>query len=236
MKILIAILFLTFSIFSQEVNIVKQLKDIESGNKQSALADLENLKKTNPNDPSVIFLDGVLTESGKDALSKYEIVYKNHPNSNYADASLYRIFSYYYSLGVYNRAQEYLSVLENKYPNSPYLKIADRNIPEEDLFDSKIETAGTQKQSPKPIEIKDENSTAKFTVQAGAFLNFANANKLKDNLEDDGFPSELSTKEVGGTMLNVITAGKFTSEESAQKLISHIKSKYNLNGRIITIE
>ena len=235
MKIILPILLLVFSIFAQEVNIVEQLKQIESGNKDKAAAALSDFKRNNPSDPSVIFLDAVLTENGKDALNKYESVYKNHPNSNYADASLYRIFSYYYSLGIYNKAQEYLTALENKYPNSPYLKIADRNIPEEDLY---VEKPAAEK-TKEPVEIiespkKVEN--AKFTVQAGAFLNLANAQKLKEDLESDGYTSELSTKEVGGSILNVVTAGRFESEQNAQKLITHLKNNYKLNGRIIPIE
>ena len=94
-------LLLTLIQFAQEVNIVPYLKAVEDGNKQTAVEALSNLKQTNPEDPSVIFLDAVLTQEGESALKKYETVYNNHPQSNYADASLYRMFSYYYSLGVY---------------------------------------------------------------------------------------------------------------------------------------
>lgn len=236
MKTIIFVLLTAFTISAQEVNIVQHLKDIESGNKQNAVSALNDLKKSNPNDPSVIFLDGVLDESGESALSKYENVYRNYPKSNYADAALYRIFSYYYSLGIYNRAKDYLTALESGYPNSPYLKIADRNIPEEDLITETAEITPAPKVTQKPVKIISENTAAKFTVQAGAFLNLDNAKSLKDNLEDDGFPSELSTKEVGGTILNVVTAGKFDTELNAQNLISLLKSKYNLNGRVISIE
>ena len=95
-------------IYSQEVNIVPYLKAIENGNIGEAKEVLVDLKAKYPNDPSVMFLDGVLKENGQEALVIYQKIVDVYPDSKYADASLYRIFSYYYALGLYNTAREKL--------------------------------------------------------------------------------------------------------------------------------
>ncbi len=81
-----------------------------------------------PDDPSVMFLDAVLKENGQEAVVIYQDIVDNHPKSKYADAALYRIFSYYYALGLYETAQEKLKQLKESYPTSPYIKVADQNL------------------------------------------------------------------------------------------------------------
>jgi tetratricopeptide (TPR) repeat protein len=129
---------------------------------------LQGFKSTAPNDPSVIFLDGVLTQNGDDALKKYSFVYEKYPKSRYADACLFRIFSYYYSLGYYKKAESYLTKLKTEYPASPYIKTADRTIPDED---SEINAVADNK----PEEKIDAPKNYKYTIQVGAFLNADNA-------------------------------------------------------------
>lgn len=215
------------NIYSQEYNIVPLLKEIEKGNEQEVEELVVKLLSERPNDPSIIFLDAVLTTDGNNALSKYQNVYGKYPNSKYADAALYRIFSYYYSLGYYKRAEEFLKKLQNEYPNSPYIKAANRNIPDdEEIYSEPVIAAANDK------SILGEFN---FTVQAGAFMNVQNAKNLKSKFENDGYPSEINTKEVGGSILNVVTVGKFKSENDASSLLAHLKSKYNLNGRIIPL-
>lgn len=225
--ILAAIIFTQVS--AQEANIVQYLKAIEDGEVKTAIAGLNELKKTNPNDPSVIFLDAVLTEDGESALTKYQTIYEQHPESNYADAALYRVFSYYYSLGVYNRAEGLLTKLKTEYSNSPYIRMADRTIPD------KVNTVAekTPRLTP-PTTVTDENYN--FTIQAGAFLNIENAKNLLNEIKKDGYPGELGTKSVGGSLLNVVTFGHLQTEDAAGPLLSYLKDKFDLNGRVISAE
>lgn len=236
MKLKIAILlFLSFPLFNygQEINIVSYLKQIEAGDAQIVKQALPKLKSDNPNDPSVMFLDAVLTEDGNLALTKYKKITEDFPKSNYADAALYRVFSYYYSLGSYKTSQEYLTNLKTNYPDSPYIKAAERKIPEED-FDAEenTETPAVVLEIPAVSSVEE---TYNFTVQAGAFLNVVNAKSLADQIQSEGYEASLSTKEVGGSILNIVTAGKFKTENEASILIQLLKTKYKLNGRIIPI-
>ncbi len=218
-------LFSNSSLFSQDVDIVSYLKQIESGEKNEVEKKLPELKEKYPNSPSVMFLEGVLTENGQDAVSIYSKIVNSYPGSKYADASLYRIYSYYYALGLYDAARNNLNRLKKEYPNSPYIKISDRNLPSEDEV---------------TVEKKEEKETPKtdysFTIQAGAFSKLNNAQGLKKDFNDSGFKSEIKDKTIGGTVFHVVYVGEFVSEDEAKSFLQVINKEYKLDGRVIRIE
>lgn len=223
LRTLFLFLLISFTALAQEADITSALRQIDSGEILSASNILKELRSKNPNDPSVIFLDAVLTTNGEEALKKYSIIYEKYPKSKYSDAALYRIFSYYYSLGYYNKAETYLAKLKDEYPNSPYIKSADRKIPDvEDV-----------------VQINSVNNTEtisyKFTIQAGAFLNPDNAKKLQQQIQADGYYADITTKEVGGSILNVVNVGKFQKEEETKPVLDYLSKKHNINGRVIGI-
>lgn len=233
-SILVLILVLSTSMTAQEVNIVPALKQIELGEIEEARKVLSEFKQSDPNDPSVIFLDAVLTQNGDFALTKYESVYNKYPNSRYADAALYRIFSYYYSLGVYNKAESYLTKLKDEYPKSPYIKAANRTLPDIDESESFVsEPAAPPAQVASPVT--QTATKANFTVQAGAFLNLANAKSLKSKIESDGHFCEIKPKEVGGSILNVVLVGRIPDKNEAGKILDYLRTTHKLNGRIVPI-
>ena len=228
---LLLCIFLSINIFAGEPDISDALKQINSGNIKAAESILQNLKSTNPEDPSIIFLDGLLTKNGDEALKKYSVVLEKYPNSKYADASLYRIFTYYYSLGFYNKAQIYFERLKNDYPESAYIKLANRSIPV---------TEETAALSPKinPASAGHSDKTIKkynYVIQAGAFLNEENAKKLSYKLRNENYFTEIITKEVGGTTLNIVNVGQFVSEEDARHELSILEKKFGIKGRIVPL-
>jgi tetratricopeptide (TPR) repeat protein len=230
-SLLIFIVLFTSSgkLYPQEVDIVPYLKAIENGNISQAKEALVDLKEKNPADPSVMFLDGVLKENGQEAIVIYQSIVDNYPKSKYADASLYRIFSYYYALGLYETAQEKLKQLKSSYPASPYIQVADQNI-------SALEKSEKQESPQKVEEVKsvlEENY--KFTIQAGAFTNLDNAKKLMSEFESAGIYSQLGEKVVGGTTFHIVYAGKFEKYEDAENFLQVINSRYKLNGTIVSI-
>ncbi len=228
MKLHQTILFLLLSfttLTAQEINIVKYLKQIESGEIEKTRTEAKALLREYPDDPSVQFLNAVITTDGQTALNKYLKIYANYPNSRYADASLYRIFSYYYSLGIYKKAESYLTKLKEEYPASPYIKAADRNIPDEEI--------AVAEKTEKPLITKPKADEFNFTIQAGAFMNIANARNLKKQLEAKGYFSDVRTKSVGGTIFNVVIVGKFKEKNEANYMLNTLKDNFNLNGRTI---
>jgi cell division septation protein DedD len=216
-------------LIAQETDIVSALREIENGNIKNAEIILQNLKMTDSGSPSVIFLDAVLTKNGEDALKKYSVIVEKYPQSKYADASLYRIFSYYYSLGYYKKAEASLDKLKKDFPASPYIKTADRKIPD----DNEQTISSEEKKPAEQIKVA-ETKASNFLIQAGAFMNVDNAKNLIDNLKKENLSAEISTKEIGGSILNVVTISGFAAEEDAKSVLSLLEKKFNLKGRVVS--
>jgi hypothetical protein len=225
-------------IAAQEVDITDTLRKIEVGKIAEANSLLQQLKQTNSNDPAIIFLDAVLTKDGNDAIKKYSLVFEKFPNSQYADASLFRVFSFYYSIGSYKKAEGLLNRLKQDYPQSAYISAADRKIPdiEEEQSQPAMEMPKSTVPQIKIVKAEEMKPTAvNFTVQAGAFINEDNAKRLSDQLSKDGYSSEVTVKEIGGSQLKVVNAGRFATEDDANKALALIEARYNLKGRVIPI-
>lgn len=225
--LIVNIIPFTANIFSQDADIVPYLKAIENGDLASAKEALTELKEKNPEDPSVMFLDAVLKENGQEAVAIYQDIVDNHPKSKYADASLYRIFSYYYALGLYETSQEKLKQLKTSYPTSPYIQVAEQNI-------TALEKVDETKTETKVEETNTKTETDyKFTIQAGAFTNLDNAKNLMSEFEDASIYSQLGEKVVGGTTFHIVYAGKFERREDAESFLQVLNSRYKINGSIV---
>jgi tetratricopeptide (TPR) repeat protein len=231
--ILIALLFsLIPSVsFSQDVNIIQYLKQIENGKADEVRNELTGLKEKYPESPSVMFLEGVLTENGQQAVVIYQKIVDEFPESDYADAALYRTYSYYYALGLYESANKKLEQLIKQYPESPYIKIAKQNqlplTPEITQEDNQtVQTDSTTQKT---------EDNYKYTIQAGAFSNRPNAEALQNKFEKSGIYSELKDKLVAGTTFHVVYVGKFINEDDAETFLKTINDKFELSGRVIEI-
>jgi tetratricopeptide (TPR) repeat protein len=227
--IFLLLFFSSGKLYSQDVDIVPYLKAIENGNIGQAKEALVDLKEKNPDDPSVQFLDAVLKENGQEAVVIYQDIVDNHPKSKYADAALYRIFSYYYALGLYEASQEKLKQLKTFYPTSPYIQVAEQNLSA--LEKTEVKETETKVEDTKPKV--EENY--KFTIQAGAFTNLENAKKLMSEFEAASIFSRLGEKVVGGTTFHVVYAGKFEKYEDAESFLQVVNSRYKVNGSIVSI-
>ena len=228
MKTLLKIFLILFSVqsFAQNVDIVPQLKMIEQGKIKEAKQNLEFYQRTNKDNPDVLFLQAVLTDNGEEAQKIYDLIYSTFPNSKFADAALFRSFSYYYAIGLYRKAEELKRQLAEDYPNSPYLKSTDRNFPQTDemvLVDNS------------PVDIKSPDDP-KFTIQAGAFSNLKNAQDLRNKFVNAGLASKISEKTVNNLELHIVTVGEFMNKEDAANLLQRLKSEFSVDGRIKPIE
>ncbi len=234
-KLIIFFFFITsFACFAQSIDISDYLKKIESGNREEVKSILPKLKSNNPNDANVLFLEGVLTEDGQGSVKLFSKVADNYPQSKYADASLFRIYSYYYAQQTFEAASTYLDRLKRDYPSSPYIKVAEKNTPVIDENNS--ERPAIDPLPPKKINKKqDTKLDYKFTIQAGAFSRKDNAELLKKQFEDAGITSQVSDKDVAGTTFHVVYAGKFVTEKEAKEFLKNINTEYSLDGRVVKI-
>lgn len=217
------IFLISGTLFSQEANIIPFLKQIEQGKAEEVKSQLPELKKDFPNSSNVMFLEGVLTENAQDAVSIYQTIVDKYPKSAYADAALYRIYSYYFALGLYNTADKNFERLKKDYPESPYIKMAAQNVAD-------------QNQAPTQITEQTDAGEYNFTVQAGAFTNKDNAASLSKEFVNAGMYSVVKEKNVGGTIFNVVYVGRFINRSDAEDFKSIISSQFNVSGRVVEIE
>ncbi len=234
--LLLIILFLPVKAYSQDVDIVPYLKKVESGRIDEVREELIDLKDDYPESPSVMFLEGVLTENGQEAVSIYQNIVDNYPDSKYADAALYRIYSYYYALGLYESAGKKLDQLIEQYPNSPYIKIAKQNrLPETSkIKDENVKTDTTEKVTVQN-KVNQKPDEYKFTIQAGAFSKKENAETLMNEFEKSGIYSVIKEKLVAGTTFHVVYVGKFVTRDDAENFLQTIKDKFKIEGRVTEI-
>ena len=211
--------------YGQGIEISDYLKKIESGKIEEVKEKLPDLKSKYPDDPSVLFLDGILTENGKASVILFRTVVNNYPESKYADAAAFRIYSYYYASEQFKDAASWLDKLKKNYPSSPYIKIAEKNIPP--LDQEKITN------DKKEVELK---LNYKYTIQAGAFGNNENAETLKNLFTSAGYFSEIKGKQVAGTLFHVVYVGKYTTKDEAKNSLRQINSTYSLDGRVVEID
>ncbi|MFH2030126.1 MAG: SPOR domain-containing protein [Bacteroidota bacterium] len=229
MKAFLFLMLFTSVFNAQNTNIIPALKEIESGNFDEAEKFLNSNIKSNPNDPSLLFLKAVITEDADNAADLYSKVFNEFPNSAYADAALFRLFSMHYANGSYKTAETILNQLKEKYPSSPYIITADRAIPDEE----EIKTPPVQVEPVKIIEKLEAEEKYYFTIQAGAFSNVGNARALKNKFEQKNLYSNISQKEVGGTIFSIVTVGRFQDRNEAEQLLQSVNREYKLQGRII---
>lgn len=216
-------------IVAQEVDIVPYLKMIEQGNIEEAKSKLLELKTDYPKSSNLIFLEGVLTENGQDAIVLYQTLVEKYPKSAYADAAIYRIYSYYFALGLYNTADKNLTKLKKDYPESPYIKMAAANVVKNDVEET----------SPQTIQTAGENNNVDkeflYTVQAGAFTNSDNAKVLQKEIENAGMISFIQDKNVAGTVFKVVFIGKFETRKEAEDFLPIANTRFRITGRVVEI-
>jgi hypothetical protein len=228
----VIILFLIqANIYSQDTDITNYLKQIEDGQRTQVSDKLELLKKKYPDSPSIMFLEGVLTEDGQQAVSTYTGLLNKYPKSRYADAALYRICGYYYAIGKYSYAKKYLNRLKLNYPQSPYIKLADKVLPaKDDLIEQGKSMSPEIDETQPSIELENY----KYTIQAGAFTVAENAKSLEAELDSAGYYTKNEVKSVAGTSFHIVYAGKFVTLNDAEAFLKLLNKKYGLNGRIVT--
>ncbi len=219
-------LLITIPTLAQEVDIIPYLKQIEQGKNEEVKSRLSGLKKDYPKSSNLIFLEGVLTENGQDAVAIYQNILDKYPKSAYADAALYRIYSYYFALGLYNTADKLFTKLKKNYPESPYIKMASMNV---------TTTEDNPTPPVKTVDQKDE-TVYKYTVQAGAFTNKDNATALQKEFTTAGMKSVVKEKNVGGTIFNVVYVGQFAGRNEAEDFKQIVNTQFNISGRVVEIE
>jgi tetratricopeptide (TPR) repeat protein len=231
--IFIFILISASNAFPQELDITPYLQRIEAGDKNEVAEKLPELKRLNPSSPSLIYLEGLLTEDGEKSFQIYKSLVDKYPNSKYADDAIYRIYAYFAAVDKIDKADFYLNRLKTEYPQSPYIGLTKRVT----FTETTKPTVKTNESKTIPnVKEKIADKEYKFTIQAGAFTRKENALKLKADFDKAGYSSQVIEKSVGGSVFHVVNVGKFFSEEEAKSFLTIINSKFKLQGWVVRLE
>ncbi|MGD0035932.1 MAG: SPOR domain-containing protein [Bacteroidota bacterium] len=211
---------------NSEPDIRRRLEMIEKGQAEAVRAELPSLMTNYQNNPGVMYLQAVLTTDGAEAAKLYQNIVDNFPKSEWGDDALYKLYQYYYSIGLYKTADQKLTQLKEKYPFSAYA--AEKN--------SLVEEKQAVKE--KPTVMKPKGTVPKFatnfTVQVGAFSTLENASELKTKFEKEGFQSNIFTIVSHGKKLHKVWVGEFQTYDEARRFTADIKSKFNLTSIVVS--
>ena len=211
---------------SGEPDILKRLELIEKGQSDVVRSELPTLMTNFQNHPGVLYLQGVLTTDGAEAAKIYQSIIDNFPKSEWADDALYKLYQYYYSVGLYKTADQKLDQLKRDYPFSTYA--TDQKVAEEPKVMPPTETPAKVSQPS-----KGKKPTALFTVQAGTFRELQNAEELKARFERDGYASHIFTIVNAGKKFHKVWVGEFPTQDEAKRFSGEMKKKYHLETIVV---
>ena len=229
MSIVVLVLFmpaLCTQTNNNEPDIRRRLEMIEKGQAEAVRAELPSLMTNYQNNPGVMYLQAVLTTDGTEAAKLYQNIVDNFPKSEWGDDALYKLYQYYYSIGLYKTADQKLTQLKEEYPFSAYAAEKDSVVEEK------------QAVKEKPTVMKPKGTVPKFatnfTVQVGAFSTLENAGELKAKFEKEGFQSNIFTIVSHGKKLHKVWVGEFQTYDEARRFTVEIKSKFNLTSIVVS--
>jgi tetratricopeptide (TPR) repeat protein len=207
-------------------DIEKYLALINGGRVEDVRREIPSLLSQYPNAPGVLYLQGLVSTDGAEAVRIYQSIVDNFPRSEWADDALYRVYQYYYALGLYRTAELKLDQLKKEYPESRYVRGGGeppaRGLTEEARPDSAAGHPGV------PAEAQ------LFTLQVGAYTTQVNAEKQKLFFEDLGYPVDVISRVKENRSLFLVLVGSFGSQDAAKAKAQEFKQKYNIESLVVT--
>lgn len=222
---IILLLWIIVPAFSQSSgpDIPKRLEMIEKGQGEQVKAELPTLLTNYQNNPGVMYLQGVLTNDGTEAAKIFQSIVDNFPKSEWADDALYKLYQYYYSIGLYKTADQKMAQLKQDYPYSAY------------AVDQKASTKETSADTADVVMPKGtvQKFSTSFTVQVGAFSTLQRAEELKNFFEGKGYSSNIFTMVTNGRKLHKVWVGEFQNQDDARRFSAEIKKKFTLDSIVV---
>jgi len=217
---------------------VRALVDlIERGQGAEVKRDLPTLLARSPNNPGILYVQGLLTEEGAEAVRIYQSIVDNFPRSEWADDALYRVYQFYYSLGLYRTAELKLNQLKRDYPSSKYLAASTgtdtKGLPEEPQPPAPVQQTEQTRDTltPGPVVMPAGGG---FALQVGAYTAQTNAERQRKFFEDLGYPVEVMSKIKDARSLYIVLVGSYATYEEAKSRSAEIKQRYSIDSFVIS--
>jgi len=208
---------------------------IDIGEGEQVRAEIPSLLSKYPNNPGVLYLQGLVTADGGEAVRIYQSIVDNFPRSEWADDALYKVYQFYYALGLYRTAELKMEQLRKEYPSSKHLKVASE--PEtKNLAEERVPPPPPPVQDTVPQTVQEPVTppALRFALQVGAFTAQVNAEKQKQFFEQLGYPVEVLNKVKDNRALFLVWVGTYKTYEEAKAGGVEIKKKYSVASIVIS--
>lgn len=224
-------------------DIKKYVAMVNDGNVDDVRRELPALLTKYPNNPGVMYVQGLVTREGSEAIRTYQSIVDNFPESEWADDALYRVYQFYYALGLYRTAEIKMKQLAERYPGSPYVKggtgvPAPESVPVEERQPAAKDTVTpppTVTPAGEPVAVRpDTANEVQFVLQVGAFSVQNNAQTLKDRFEAAGYPVEMISKVKDTRALFLVWVGNYATYEEARTAGQDVRRKMGVEAIVIS--
>ena len=123
MKIIYFFGVILSSLISQD-HLDALIQDVLHGSRDSAAIYLPAIDQKYPNNPTVMYLKGLLETDGDEAMKIFSNLYNTHPTSDYGDDAVMKVAEYYYAAGLYVQAANWLKKMPIYYSRSEHIERA----------------------------------------------------------------------------------------------------------------
>ena len=100
------------------------IQNVLHGSRDSADVYLPMMEQRYPNNPSLMYLKGLLENNGEEAMIIFSKLYNTHPTSQYGDDAVMKVAEYYYAAGMYVKAANWLKKMPIYYSRSEHIERA----------------------------------------------------------------------------------------------------------------
>jgi tetratricopeptide (TPR) repeat protein len=218
------LLFIATDLYAQNVDseVANYVALVKNGQVDQARQAVPGLLSKYPNNAGVLFLQGLTSGDGAEAVRIYQSIVDNFPTSSWSDDALFKVYQFYHSLGLYRTAEQKLAQLKKNYPNSPYVTGA-TEVDTQQLAEDTISKPAVQPPQPAPAGVK-------YALQVGAYTTEVNAERQKSFFEGLGYPVEIINRVKENRSLFLVLVGTYGSPEEAKLQGAEIKRTHNVDS------
>ncbi|MFL3025509.1 MAG: SPOR domain-containing protein [Candidatus Neomarinimicrobiota bacterium] len=167
-----------------------------------------------------------------------KLIYKYVDSKNHQRA-LDLMVNSYMATGEEDSAKVALRIIKQLYPSLKFDKygidVIDKESKEvklvrldSDEITKKIKSRKKKKRKPLPKDLLKP-----WVIQVGAFGKYENANRLKKQIQSNGYSAEVHAVNSNGKRLHAVRIVRFISKKDAEKIGKGLKKKFGLDFRVL---
>ncbi len=209
-----------------DADVTRYLTMLQDGQIDQVKAEIPSLLSKYPNNPGVLYLQAQTTSEGAEAVRIYQSIVDNFPSSTWAPEALFKVYQFYYALGLYRTAEMKMAQLKKNYPASKRAALG-----------NEVSTVALPEDGPAPAAAGpggDTSAAAHFSLQVGAYTTQANAEKQKSYFEGLGYTVGMISRVKENRALFLVLVGSYPTAEAAKAQAAEIKAKFHVDSIVIT--